>query len=387
MKAQQEAVTLEAQPWHPGDRELVVRLDVRDPGSLGCRATLRLEIDCRVHVDGRKGHGWTGIAGEVQLALDGPQVTARIPVGDRPVYGYGGRSIDIVHRLWLVVDGGAGAGRPIEAEIPGALPRHLARPGDDGAALEPPDAVDYARSVQALRPADKLRVAGAWLLVAVSVVGCGVFVRDWLVPEADRYFFPEHGWAGDGAGLLRGLAGIALLLASVAGLVVGFALQRILRLRYLELDLVAPGKPIRRGESILAASLLRGQARLDLDGLVVRIVAGNVERGEIDADGRSAFSNPCRAVVLFEQAIGHLPRGARIETRLRGPVSFDAAYDSLLPALMVGDGHGVDLVWKVVVMHPHLPDHVLAGPASAFAASDFAAPDFAAVGAAAPGAS
>jgi len=96
------------------------------------------------------------------------------------------------------------------------------------------------------------------------------------------------------------------------------------------------------------SELISGTTRCDLENTTFRIVAGNIEKAqhkETRGSGKNSrtvtvsTNIPVRAVVLYEQKIDFIPKGANIENYLSGQFSFSKMHSVLYPELQVSSNH------------------------------------------------
>ena len=162
----------------------------------------------------------------------------------------------------------------------------------------------------------------------------------------------------------------------LGALVIAFnTLKRHLR-GYMTFELHGVPKRIGRGDVLPVKSLLRGHSRVPLDDVVVRVVACNVEKGQIVVGaGKSravkSFVQPVRALVLYERKIARIPAGVPIESLLEGAINFRPMFRSLYPPQRVSRTHALDVYWEVQLLHGKYVDQEVVGPVDCFPWSEF----------------
>jgi hypothetical protein len=115
---------------------------------------------------------------------------------------------------------------------------------------------------------------------------------------------------------------------------------------------------ITRGTVIPIGELIWGNARIPLDHLRIRVVAGNLECGRYKEGSGSSektitFTEPVRALVLFETELYDIPPGPLQGLLPAEPIKLDVLFDALYPPNMVTEQYGVELC--LVVQFIHVP--------------------------------
>jgi hypothetical protein len=157
----------------------------------------------------------------------------------------------------------------------------------------------------------------------------------------------------------------------------GFARSRLRH--YMSMELHKLPARIRPGDEVDISRIIRGTSHMDLHNLVLRVVAANFEMGQyVRGHGKGrrteSFSEPARAVVLYEGFIKRLPAGTPLESVVHGPIHFDAMFSSLYPPQILGWNHGLTLHWEIQLIHKDYVDQELVGPWEVFEWRDFVTP-------------
>lgn len=87
------------------------------------------------------------------------------------------------------------------------------------------------------------------------------------------------------------------------------------------------------------------------------MVASNRERGQYkhktkDRTETRNFTTVLRSVVLWEQHLPHVPADSPIEDWFAGTLDVSRVHAALHPPEMIGDKHGVDIVWEFQLLYP-----------------------------------
>ncbi|HQW81520.1 MAG: hypothetical protein IPO95_00400 [Rhodanobacteraceae bacterium] len=321
-------------------------------------------LSLRLRVDVKRS---SGVDANKQVFEQAVKVTAtqlRVPIASTLIQGYRykGHKIDIEMVAKLRVDDGVIFDTTLEAPVDAPL---LTPQGDAAQAakwVEPPDQYSLAANLRALSPKD--RFIAKVLLGIAGVLGGGnaaIGMHDQVVPESSAIWYDQHGSDGSESPAMKSLAG-----SGVLGAGLWLVLRARLR-RYMRISLTAAVSTPRRGERIAARMLVEGEARVPLERSTLRVVAANRENGQYtERSGKETktrkFQEPVQAVVLFEQFLPLIPAGAPLSDHLDGDVDFDPIFTDLMPPLMAGENHGIDLVWEVQLLHPDFVDQELQGP-------------------------
>jgi len=347
-----------------------LHVSVMDPGHCGKRTEVRVLRRAVVHESG-------GLDSEVELHRCSLVLmpTTRIDL-DEPLDGYShaGRKVSIEYVAEFRMDGKSptkGNGE-IPFLVPG--PERAPQEGDAAKWIEPKDHWSLVANIMALEPSKRIRA------IAMSVV-CGVLVlvnmavgwHDQWVPESQTYFYDHHGTKKG-----RRTSESPLMKAATGSGVIGagafVTLMALLR-GYMTFNITDRKLP-RRGARVAARDLIRGKARIALEGVDVRVVAANREFGEVrKKEGKKTVTNkvvePVRAVCLYQQRLMHVPANTEIATYLSGDVDFDLVYRTLLPPQRVGRAHGIDVVWEAQLLHPRFVDQEVEGTAEGLTPQQF----------------
>lgn len=328
--------------------------------AIGHDAVLSLRL--RVDVKRSRGVDSTEALCEQKLRINGTRQRVSLPPLPRPVYRYRGHQIDIALVARLRVDDGVIFDTTLEAEVE-APPRACRSDAAKSASwIEPPDQYSLAANLRALSPKDRLIVK--LLLAVAALVGGGnaaIGMHDQFVPESQILWYDHSGSDGGESPAMKSLAG-----SGVLGLGLWVAIRSRLR-RYMRIRLQASVATPRRGERVPMRALVEGESRVPLERSTLRVVAANREHGQYtEKSGKETktrnFCEPVQAVVLFEQFLPHIPAGSALADHVDGDVDFEPIFTDLLPPLMAGRNHGIDVVWEVQLLHPDFVDQELPGP-------------------------
>lgn len=321
--------------------------------------SLRLKVD----VTRSSGVDLTNPLFEAPLKLGGPVV--RVPVSELPetLYAYRGEQIDMTIVARLRVDDGVIFDTTLETPLDVPM-RTLAKDAAKTANwIEPPDRYSLAANLRALSPADRWVVK--LLLAVAGLIGGGnavVGLHDEFVPESLVLWYDHRGSDGSESPAMKSLTG-----SGVLGFGLWMAIRARLR-RYMRIALAPDVATPRRGERRAARDLILGESRVPLERSTLRVVAANRENGQYtEKSGKETktrnFQTPVQSVVLFEQFLPHVPAGNALSDHIDGDVDFEPIFTELLPPLLIGNTHGIDVVWEVQLLHPDFVDQEIIGPA------------------------
>jgi hypothetical protein len=323
-------------------------IDIHDRSLLGRAAKFELAAECKVSkhsgVDAR------AVLHSRGLKLDSARLRLQLPGVRLRGYSYRGRYVTLRLLTRLVVDDGVLFDTELTEEQQigvGLLP---ALSGEAKEIVEPRDRIEFFANLRALTPRRQiLTVVGALVggLAVLAIAAAGIY--DQLTADTRS---------------LRSLAE-ALAASGVLAAALWAALRGQLR-RYMTFRLAWKHRPIRRGQAVRASQLLRGRTRLPLENVTLRIVAANMERGEVrrgedDDESLEPFAEPARAVVLYAKRVAYIPAGAQLAGYFDDPVDFDRMFRALYPPFYVSSTHGLAVYWEAQLLHPQFVDQELQG--------------------------
>lgn len=352
------------------DHQLVAIITVIDPKWVGRKA--RLQIEHVAHVKGYASpiHNRRSLLKQTLHLRAGEQrITVRLEPGQ---YAQTGTKLDLRFEAELTVDDGVLIDSKLHATC--TTPSHTRPPQQScpKVVVEPPDRFAFWSNLRAIPLHNRFLVLGlavvAGLIIAVNTV---VGIHDQSVAHSQTWFYAQQNSKGESQSPFLA----SLTTSGLLGGLVWFAMRHQLR-RYMRLELKRGGSRIDPHTVWEAARIISGQARVALEDVLLRVVAYNLECGQYSTgSGKDRkthrFRLPCRAVVLWEQRIAHLPAGQPLESALQGMVVFAPIFEELLPPCPIGSTHGIALEWELQLLHPEFVDQEILGAADLVHAADF----------------
>ncbi len=352
--------------------EGVIRTRVRFDGDefVGYRASLRIEEHVRVK-DSRAVHDHRVVETH-DFTVDGTEHVFDTPEHSLELFTYEGRMIDLEVRAKLVVDDGVLWDTTLEEQVVRRLGRSPEVETDPKSAVDPRDAFNLVSNLAAIPLVN--RVVAIGLILAGGVVlafNTFVGVHDQVVQENEVYFYSQRDSDGETSSPFVN----SLFASGAAGAAVWFGLKSQLR-TYMRFQLATLHGRIDRNALLTAREMLTGRSRVDLRNTTVRIVACNMEKGQYErgsgTDERTvSFSEPVRAVVLYEKTVPLIARRKPVEDYFDDPVDFAPMFDALYPPMTVSSTHGLELHWEVQLLHDDLVDQELVASTSLFDVQEF----------------
>ncbi|HVR43576.1 MAG TPA: hypothetical protein VMS56_09030 [Thermoanaerobaculia bacterium] len=354
------------------ESESLVRctIDVTDSRLLGHAAELRLRRKVRVK-DSRPVH-----SSDVLLKRKIASLQARneltIHRASLQTYTYRGSKIDIELHTELEIDDGMLFDTTISEEETIALGDKPRISNDANGVVEPHDAFDFITNFKAIPPANRAITAVLLLIGAVVIaINSWVGIHDQFVPEAGTWFYDHRDSDGDAESPLQK----SLMASGALGAAVWLAVKRQLR-KYMTFELCNVPGQIGRGHVVRAGGVLRGRARVDLHDVKLRVVACNMEKGQYKRGSGTkertvSFTEPVRAVILYDQAISLIPAGVPVESYFTGEIAFESMFRALYPPQMISRSHGLEVYWEIQLIHDELIDQELIGPVHCFSWREF----------------
>lgn len=343
---------------------------VHDPSLLGHAAELRVKRKVEVH-DNRPVNASETL---FERKIDSLALVNQLEIhrSSMQAYTYRGSKIAVEIHTEVEIDDGVLFDTTLTEEESFLLGERPAVTDDAKGVVEPADAFDFVANFQAIPPQNRM-ITAVLMLVAAVIIGVNswVGVHDELAPDAEVWFYDHRDSEGDSESpLVKSLTG-----SGVLGAGVWFAIRRQLR-KYMSFELCNLPEQIRRHDLVRASAILRGRARVDLHDVILRIVACNMEKGKYKRGSGTkertvSFSEPVRAVILYEKRLPLIPAGVPVESYFDGEIDFEPMFAALYPPQMVGSGHGLALHWEVQLLHDEFVDQELICPDGCFQFRDF----------------
>lgn len=345
-------------------------IDVHDTSLLSHSA--RLELVQRVKVHDSRGIHQEKTVWSSELSLDSRRLRRAIDAGNLGAYTYRGRMIDLELQIRVVVDDGILFDTTVTETVERALGGKPSVSNDSKQLIEPKDAFQFFANLKAIRARDQflvllLSVVAAVLIAANTLVG----VHDQFSPEGRTYLYSHRDSDGDSSSpLVNSLTGSGAL-----GALVWFAMRKRLR-RYMSFHLTSFSSAIRRGDQFQVSQLCAGAPRIDLERVTLRVVACNMEKGQYKRGSGTnertvSFSEPARAVLLYEKEVARIEAGSLVQFFFPETITFDPMFTTLYPPIRLGSSHGLAVHWEIQLLHPEFVDQELVGPSSGLVFEDF----------------
>ncbi|MCA1733044.1 MAG: hypothetical protein LC732_05510, partial [Acidobacteria bacterium] len=250
-------------------------------------------------------------------------------------YSYHGSMIDVEIHTEIEIDDGVIFDTTVTEKENLALGGKPAISEDAKGIVEPADAFDFIANFKAIPPRNKM-ITAVLMLIAGLIIGINsiVGVHDQFSPSHRVWFYDHRASDGDSESPVgKSLAG-----SGVLGAAVWLAIRQQLR-KYMSFELCNVPEQIRRYDTIRASAILRGRARVDLRDVILRVVACNMEKGKYKRGSGTkertvSFTEPVRAVVLYDQRISLIPAGAPVESYFGGEIAFEPMFAALYPPQM-----------------------------------------------------
>lgn len=118
------------------------------------------------------------------------------------------------------------------------------------------------------------------------------------------------------------------------------------------------------------------KSRVDLKDISLRIVACNMElwqykRWSWTNTRTVSFSEPTRAVSLYDSKIDFIPKNTDIGEYIKWEFSFEKMYKVLYPEQIISNTHWLKVHWEVQLLHDKFIDQELIGDSSFFRYKNF----------------
>jgi len=297
-----------------------------------------------------------------------PANVVDIPRTELKAFSYRGAQIDIEIHSELKIDDGYFVDTEVrqQEEMSLGLKPEVSESAKE--IVDPADAFNFLANLQAIPVPNRV------IAMALAVVGSVVILFNTWLGAHDEFapvsYFYSNG--SDESPIKKSLAGSGAL-----GAAVWLAMRKQLR-KYMTFEVAAVPTRIGLQDEIEASRLVRGQPRVDLHDVVVRVVACNFEKGQYTRRSGTttrtvSFSEPVRAVILYERRVRLIRAGSAVEEHLDGMVRFEPMFRALYPPLLISETHGLSVHWEVQLIHEQLVDQELVCGSECFDYRDFMA--------------
>lgn len=345
-------------------------VEISDDGYLGKRAELRIVRTVRVK-DSRPVNA-SDTAFKRPIASLERQNVIEVPRAALRAYTYHGSQIDVVVHTELSIDDGILFDSTIRDDEDVGVWAKPEVSGDAKGIVEPKDAFDFVTNLKAIPPQNQLItlvlcVVAGIIIAFNSLVG----VHDQFVPDSRTWVYDHSGSDGDSESpFFKSLLG-----SGVLGAAVWAAIRRQLR-KYMTFELAELPARICAGDAIAASSLVRGVSRVDLRNVAFRVVACNMEKGQYKRGSGTkertvSFTQPVRAVILYDERVDLIPAGVPVEQHFSGRIPFEPMFRALYPPQLVSSSHGLTVHWEVQLIHEEFIDQELTAPIACFPWEEF----------------
>ena len=348
----------------------VAAIAITDPALLNHEA--EFQVVSAVEVKDKRPVNDEKVLFRKKVSLTSATLTVDVPRSAVQAYTLKGKMIDIQLITRLKVDDGFLFDTKIDAKQELALGLKPPLGSDAKALVDPKDAFSLLTNLKAI-PASGQLISVGLLIVGgiVALINLLIGAHDQFVPESATYFYSHYSSDGEGQSpLMAAIAG-----SGGIGAAVWFMVRRQLR-RYMTISLDAMPKQVAYGDIFKAGDLFNARSRVLLENVTLRIVASNVEKGQYKrgsgTDVRTvSFTEPYRAVILYERNVSQIPPNTAVESYFKQHFSFELMYEMLYPPLKVSSSHGLDVHWEIQLIHPEFVDQELVGDSSVFRYTDF----------------
>ena len=329
-----------------------------EPKSIDKDATL--SVVCEVNVRDSRPVNNSRVLFKKSFRTTSAHMEVEIPARFDRAYSYSGQQIDVVIKVWLVVNDAL----IFDSKADDVMPKQaLQKPTITRTAkalADPKDAFSLARSFAAISPLAKIKAA-VLLVLGLALIGA--------MMSAGFYF--EWNSSGDDEG---GALGSAFAASAATGAGVWYLLRRQFR-SYMTFE-QHPNLRIDKDRFYTVGDLVRGQSRVPLSNARLRVVGYNLEKGRYKRGSGSktrtiSFSNPVNGVMLYDETVDHIPARTRIADSFPGHLEFADMFRQLYPPQLVGTKHGLATHWEVQLILDDLLDQEVIGDSYSLRYEDF----------------
>lgn len=202
-----------------------------------------------------------------------------------------------------------------------------------------------------------------WIVILVNTI---IWIHDQLVSESQTYFYSHYDSDWDySSPFFNSLATSWPLWAWI-----WFMIKTQLR-RYMTFVFKKWKKIWDRIELYKIKDIITWKSRVDLKDIEIRVVACNMEKWQYEIwswtkTRKISFSNPVRAVSLYNEKIDFIPKNTDICEYFKWEFSFEQMYKVLYPEQIISPTHWLTIHWEVQLIHDKFIDQELIWDSSFF---------------------
>jgi len=226
--------------------------------------------------------------------------------------------------------------------------------------IDPKDNFNLIDNIKAIP--FKAMIIVFWLSIIWSIIvliNTFVWFHDQFVSDAQTYFYSHYNskWESSSP-LFNSLASSWALWAGI-----WFMMKTQLR-KYMTFVFKQKKFLWDKIKKYKLRDIVSWKSRVDLKNVEIRVVACNMENWQYVRWSGShrrtvSFSEPIRAISLFNEKIDFIPRNRDIGDYLKWEVSFEKMYKVLYPEQMISSTHGLSVHFEVQLIHNKFIDQEL----------------------------
>jgi len=340
------------------NKKLNCTIDVDDIDLYGKEATLKLIS--RVKVSDSRAVNEQKVLFTKKYTIDSGSNNILINLNKYKNFSYRWTQINIDLFVEVVVDDSIFFDTKITSKIQESL---FVKPkvySSAKALIEPKDNFNLIENIKAI-PFDAMAFV-FWLSILwwiVILVNTIVWFHDQFVMESQTYFYSHTNsdWESSSP-LFNSLSTSWALWAWI-----WFMIKTQLR-RYMSFVFKKTKFLWDRTKLYKVREIVTWKSRVDLNNVRLRIVACNMEKWQYKRWSWTktrtvSFSNPIRAVSLYDENIDFIPKNTDISEYFKWDVSFEKMYKVLYPEQLISSSHWISIHWEVQLLHDKFIDQEL----------------------------
>lgn len=347
------------------NKKLRCKITFNDSWLYWKKAKFRLVYEVKVvdnsPVDGRK------VLYKEEFVIDSSEINIDIDLKKYRAYTYRWKLININFFVDLVVDDSLFFDTKITQIIQNQLWVKPKVSTDSKSMINPKDNFNIIDNLKAIPIHAKVFVIALsviwWIVMIINSI---VWIHDQLVSEANTFFYSHYNSDGEISSPFFNALALDWWLWAFIWLMIKTQLKKYMNFFFKIKDLTWS-----RTKLYNVSDIVWWKSRVDLENVKLKIVACNMEKGQYVRWSWSnrrtvSFSNPVRALSIFEKEISFIPKNEDISYYLKGVFSFEKMYKILYPEQAISKSHWLIVHWEVQLIHDKLIDQELIGKSNIF---------------------
>lgn len=340
------------------DKKLKSTIDINDSSLYGKKATFRLIS--KVNVIDSRAVDSTKILFKKNFVIDSSIHDLIIDLTKYKNFSYRWSMINIDLIVEVVVDDSIFFDTKVTSKIQQALFIKPQVYSNSKSIIDPKDNFNLKDNLKAI-PFDAMAfVFGLSILWGiVIIINVIVWAHDQFVNDAQTYFYSHYNSDWESSSPLFNSLSTSWAIWAWIWFMIKSQLRRYMTFVFKKTKFLWD-----RIQKYRIKDIVTWKSRVDLKDVVLKIVACNMEKWQYKRWSWTktrtvSFTNPVRAISLYEEKIDFIPKNTDISEYLKWEVSFENMYKTLYPEQIISSSHWLTIHFEVQLIHNKFIDQEL----------------------------